>query len=140
MRGKKKRTKLEYKQIITQKATKQAGTTSTSSVNVDYSQMSPRTLWGKIIIYLREHHAVALHIACGDITDVEKVGDKFVVNTAEEFLYELLKSEENYKDLKQAFSSFGINNFEIVKKEKILTKSQQDINILKDIFGNKLII
>lgn len=102
--------------------------------------MSPRTLWGKIIIYLREHHAVALHIACGDITDVEKVGDKFVVNTTEEFLYELLKSEENYKDLKQAFANFGINSFEIVKKEKILTKSQQDINILKDIFGNKLII
>lgn len=102
--------------------------------------MSPRTLWGKIIIYLREHHSVALHIACGDITDVAKDGDKFIINTSEDFLYDLLKSEENYNDLKKAFLNFGINNFEIIKKEKILSKNQQDINNLKNIFGDKLII
>lgn len=102
--------------------------------------MSARTLWGKIIIYLREHHAVALHIACGDITDVSRNGDVFYINTTESFLYDLLKSEDNYIELKKAFSNFGINKFEINKKEKVLTKSQEDINNLKNIFGDKLII
>lgn len=102
--------------------------------------MSARTIWGKVIIYLREHHAVALHIACGDITDVELNGTTFVINTTETFLYDLLKIEENMNELKKALQNFGINNFEIFKKEKTLTKSQEDILNLKQIFGNKLII
>ncbi len=83
---------------------------------------------------------MALHIACGDITDVTKENDIFYINTTEDFLYDLLKSEENYKDLKNALNNFGINKFEIIKKEKKLTKSQEDILNLKNIFGDKLII
>lgn len=108
--------------------------------NILDNNLSPRTIWGKVIIYLREHHAVALHIACGDITDVDHINGKFIINTTEDFLYDLLKSEDNQKELKQALQNFGINDFEINKKEKILSKSQQDIAILKNIFRNKLII
>jgi len=89
---------------------------------------------------LREHHAVALHIACGDITDVEYINGIFYINTTETFLYELLKSQDNIQDLKTALENFGINNFEIIKKEKKLSVTQQDLNILKSIFGDKLII
>ena len=55
-------------------------------------------------------------------------------------MYDLLKSEENLKDLKNAFENFGIKNFEIIKKEKKLSKSQEDLIKLKEIFGNSLII
>lgn len=55
-------------------------------------------------------------------------------------MYDLLKVEENMQDLKRAFESFGINKFEINKKEKVLSKSQEDIKNLKEIFGKKLII
>ena len=113
---------------------------SSRDKSVDIKNISPRTLWGRIIVYLREHHAVALHIACGDITDVSYDGDTFFVNTTENLLYDLLKSEDNLKDLKNAFDNFGIKKFEIIKKEKKLSKSQQDIIKLKEIFGNKLII
>ncbi|MBE7074594.1 MAG: hypothetical protein E7376_01260 [Clostridiales bacterium] len=89
---------------------------------------------------MREHHAVALHIACGDITDVEYINGIFYINTTETFLYELLKSQDNIQDLKTALENFGINNFEIIKKEKKLSVTQQDLNILKSIFGDKLII
>lgn len=106
----------------------------------DVKSLSPRNIWGKVIIFLREHKAVALHIACGDITDVSFDGDTFLINTQESFLYDLLKSEENQKDLQNAFENFGIKNFQIIKKEKKLTKSQQDLKILKEVFGNKLII
>lgn len=93
-----------------------------------------------MIIYLREHHAVALHIACGDITDVEVKNGIFYIYTTETFLYELLKSDDNMQELKKAFESFGVKKFEIVKKDKSLTIPQQDMKILKDVFGNKLII
>lgn len=83
---------------------------------------------------------VALHIACGDITDVEKKDDVLYIYTTEDFLYELLKSEDNFVELKKAINSCGIEKFEIVKKEKVLSKSQEDLKILKGIFGNKLII
>lgn len=111
----------------------QSGRASTSS-------LSPRTVWGKVTIYLREHGAVALHIACGDINDVAFDGEKFVIRTDEDFLYELLKSPENQKDLKEALKSCGIEDFEIVKKEKIFTKCQRDLHKLKQIFGEELII
>ena len=81
-----------------------------------------------------------MHIACGDITDVSYDGETFLINTQEGFLYDLLMSEENEKDLKNAFESFGIKKFEIIKKEKKLTKSQHDLMILKETFGSKLII
>ena len=101
---------------------------------------SARNVWGKVVIYLREHNAVALHIACGDITDVDFDGDTFVINTTDTFLYDLLKSNENVEELKRALKTFGIERFEINKKEKNISKSAQDIAKLKEIFGNKLII
>lgn len=97
-------------------------------------------LWGKVIIYLREHHAVALHIACGDITEVEQVDGVFKIFTTEDFLYELLQAEDNKQELQKALQNFGIQKFEIIKKEKKLNVSAQDLKILKEIFGNKLII
>ena len=102
--------------------------------------MSARNIWGKIIIYLREHHAVALHIACGDITDVSFDGEKFSINIVDEFLFNLINEPENKKDLQAAFTNFDIKHFEIIKKEKVLTKAQQDIARLKEVFGDKLII
>lgn len=92
------------------------------------------------MLWLREHHSVALHIACGDITDVEFDGDTYLINTTESFLYELLQSEDNMKDLKTALSNLGVQKFKVIKKEKKLSKSQEDIITLKQIFGNKLII
>ena len=67
-------------------------------------------------------------------------GKVFKINTTETFLYDLLQSEDNLKDLKQAFENFGIKNFQINKKEKVLSKSALDIAKLKEIFGDKLII
>ena len=100
--SKKKRNKLDYKKLVVQ-----------SAIKSTVASVSPRTLWGQLIIKLRESHSVALHIACGDITDVDYNGETFFINTTDAFLYELLKSEDNMKDLKNAFESFGIKKFEI---------------------------
>lgn len=104
------------------------------------ADVSPRTLWGKVIIYLREHHAVALHIACGDITEVDMQNGVFNIYTTEDFLYELLQSEDNKQELKKALNNFGVQQFEIIKKDKKLPVAQFDLKILKEIFKDKLII
>ena len=64
----------------------------------------------------------------------------FYINTTEDFLYELLKSEENMQELKKAFEFFKINKFEIIKKEKTLSTSEQDLKTLKEIFNDELIV
>jgi len=51
-----------------------------------------------------------------------------------------MQSEDNEKELKNAFLALGIQKFKINKKEKVLTKAQHDIIKLKEIFGDNLII
>lgn len=101
---------------------------------------SPRNIWGKVVIYLREHHFVALHIACGDISDVKIENECFNIYINEDMLYELLQNPTNMQALKNAFESYGISKFQVIKKDKLLSKSQEDLKVLKQIFGNKLII
>ena len=111
-------------------------TNTNNSQNI--TKQSPRDIWGKVIIYLREHHAVALHIACGDITDVDFIDDKFIIRTSEDFIYQLLENEDNKKELYSAFNSLGIKDIEIIKKEKTFTKAQIDLKILREKFGDLL--
>lgn len=54
-------------------------------------------------------------------------------------LYEILMQDENYKELTNAFKNFGINNFKIIKKDKKLSVSEQDLLILKQYFENIII-
>lgn len=101
-------------------------------------KLSPRDIWGKVIIHLRESHFVALYIACGEITDVDIQDGKFVIKTTEEYIYQLLKFEDNVKELNKTFKQLGIDNWEVIKKEKKYTKAQLDLQILKQVVGDKL--
>ena len=49
-------------------------------------KMSAQTLWGKVILYLREHNDRILHVMCGDIRDVEFEGDEFVISSKEDYV------------------------------------------------------
>ena len=106
--------------------------------NNQNDKLSARNIWGRIIVYLREHQFIALHIACGDIYDVEMKDGKFIINTTENFLPKLLEYENNKNALTNAFKSVGIGDYEVIKKEKNFTKSQIDIRILKEIFKDDL--
>lgn len=102
--------------------------------------LSARQIWGKIIIKLREKHFVALHIACGDIVDVSFNGETFTINVTEDYIFELLKSEDNFAELKLIFKDFNIEKIDIVKKDKQLPFMEEDIKVLKKVFGDKLIM
>ena len=107
--------------------------------NVNYKNLSARTLWGKIIVYLREHNNIILHIVCGDITDVSIDGDKFIIKTTEQSIIDMLNEADNYKQLKKAFEYFGFHDIEIQKSKKQIT-DEDNIKILNKYFNNEVII
>lgn len=101
--------------------------------------LSAKTIWGRIVLYLRENKQVALHVACGDITDVQLEGDNLVVNIYDQMLENLLK--DGRRELERALSWQGVN-VNLVLNFKTIQKSEQekDIEKLKKLFGNEIII
>ena len=61
-----------------------------SQKKIQEQTISPRTLWGKIIVYLREHNNLILHIVCGDITDVGMENGKFIIRTQHQNIIDML--------------------------------------------------
>ncbi len=107
--------------------------------STNYKNLSARTLWGKIIVYLREHNNNILHIVCGDITDVSIENDKFIIKTTEQSIIDMLNETDNYKQLQNAFKFFGYENIEIKKSKKQIT-DEDNIKILNKYFNNEVII
>ena len=106
-------------------------------IEVDKTKLSPKNVWGKIVLYLRENKKVALHVACGDITDVAIENNNLVVKTSDDFLIDVLTS--GIKDLENAIRWQGLTlGIEIVKFESQTQKQDKDIVKLKRIFGEKL--
>lgn len=96
-------------------------------------------MWGKIVLYLKEHKQIALHVACGDITDIQINGEKLIINTFEGTLVRLL--EEGKKEIERALRWQGIElDVEIRIKEREIENAQKDIKKLKEVFDDVSII
>ena len=103
------------------------------------TKLSARNVWGKIVLYLKEHKNVALHVACGDITNAQIEGDKLVVKLSDDFLIEIL--ENGRKEIENALRWQGVDlKFEIVRFESAEQKTNKDIKNLQSMFGKKLVI
>lgn len=100
-------------------------------------KLPARSLWGKLTTYLREHNNIVLHIVCGDITDVETENDCFIVNTTQDYIYNLLQEEHNHKEMQKAFEYLGYKKFEIRLKQKGLSH-EDNIKILNKYFNDKV--
>lgn len=103
------------------------------------NELSPRTQWGKLIVYLREHNNIALHVACGDISDVFIENNVFIIRTDQEYIYDMLNTQDNQKQLQEAFLFIGINKYKILKSET-LENTEQIVHKLKEYFGDNVII
>lgn len=91
------------------------------------------------MLFLKEHHQVALHVACGDITDVSIDGDRLVVNASEGMLAQILK--EGRREIENALRWQGLDlKLEVNLIESKNLPMQEDINKLKKLVGNKLTI
>ena len=100
---------------------------------------SAKTVWGKIVLYLKEHKEIALHVACGDITDVQIDGGKLIINTFEGTLVSLL--EEGKKEIERALRWQGLElDVEIKIKQLEVENAAKDIEKLKEVFDDVSIV
>lgn len=91
------------------------------------------------MLFLKEHHQVALHVACGDITDVSIDGDRLVVNAGEGMLAQILK--DGRREIENALRWQGLElKLEVNLIESKNLPQQEDINKLKKLVGDKLTI
>lgn len=106
-------------------------------LEVDKTKLTPKNVWGKVVLYLKENKKVALHVACGDITDVAIEGNKLIVRSSDDFLISVL--EDGIKELENALRWQGLDlQIEIVKFENIKQKQEKDIIKLTKFFNDKL--
>lgn len=91
------------------------------------------------MLFLKEHHQVALHVACGDITNVSIDGDRLVVNAGEGMLAQILK--DGRREIENALRWQGLElKLEVNLIESKNLPQQEDINKLKKLVGDKLTI
>ncbi len=91
------------------------------------------------MLFLKEHRQVALHVACGDITDVSIDGDRLVVNASEGMLAQILK--DGRREIENALRWQGLElKLEVNLIESKNLPQQEDINKLKKLVGDKLTI
>lgn len=99
--------------------------------------MSARDVWGKVVLYLKEHKKVALHIACGDITNARLEDGKLIIRSSDDFLIDVL--ENGRKDIESAIRWQGLDlKFVVEKFESGEQKINKDIKNLQTYFGGLL--
>ena len=85
------------------------------------------------MLYLKERRQIALHVACGDITDVELGQGKLIINVYDGMLLNLLYSGK--RDIESAIRWQGLEmDLEIRVKEMESSVSQRDIKRLQEVF------
>ena len=90
-------------------------------------------------MFLKEHHQIALHVACGDITDVELQNDSLVINVYDGMLVGLL--QDGRREIENALRWQGLDlNVEVNIKVEEKSQEEEDLQTLKKTFGDKLII
>lgn len=101
------------------------------------TKLSANNVWGKIVLYLKEHKKVALHIACGDITNAKIENGDLVIRSSDDFLIDVL--ENGRREIENAIRWQGLDmKFVIEKFESKEQKINKDIKNLQTYFGNIL--
>ncbi len=87
-------------------------------------------------MYLKENRHVALHVACGDITDVSIENGNLIIRTPDKTVLSLL--EDGKRELERALSWQG-REMKVVMEEKIIkpSKVDEDEVMLRKEFGEK---
>lgn len=86
---------------------------------------------------MKEHKKVALHVACGDITNAKIENGKLIIRSSDDFLIDVL--ENGRKEIESAIRWQGLDlNFEVVKFESTEQKITKDIKKLETFFGNRV--
>lgn len=86
---------------------------------------------------MKEHKKVALHVACGDITNAKIENKKLIIRSSDDFLIDVL--ENGRKEIENAIRWQGLDlEFVVVKFESNEQKIGKDIKKIENFFGNKV--
>lgn len=89
------------------------------------------------MLYLKEHKKVALHVACGDITNPIIDGKSLIIRSSDDFLIDVLESGR--KEIENAIRWQGLDlEFEVVKFESNEQKMAKDLKKIERFFANKI--
>ncbi len=103
-------------------------------IEQDLTKVSATNVWGKVVLYLKEHKKVALHVACGDITNATISDGKLIIRSSDDFLIDVLESGR--RDIESAIRWQGLDlKFEVVKFESSQQKIEKDIKKIKSFFN-----
>ncbi len=101
--------------------------------------VSAKTIWGKVVLFLKEHRFVALHVACGDITDVSIEENNLVVHIKDSMLNQLLG--DGRREIENALRWQGLDiGFKLDYRVREKSNEEKDIENLKGKVGQYLII
>ena len=75
----------------------QSGKDANQQPNGDLCEnsLSARTVWGKLVLKLKELNLITLHTACGEIRNVKFLKNVLIVTIQEEYLFKMLTSSIN---------------------------------------------
>ena len=68
-----------------------------------------RSVWGKVLLNLRNNNIINIHSICVEISDVALRDDDFIINMHNSINYETLKKQQNYQYLVDTFRKLGYN-------------------------------
>lgn len=101
--------------------------------------LSASKIWGILTVKLREKNHLTLHTACGEIRDIVREGNHLTASVFEDYLYSILTQENNFDkilfELKQIDDKITL---EFIHKKRSREKFKENLQILKNLFGNKL--
>lgn len=108
-------------------------------VRTTNEELSPRRIWGKLVVRLKEKGLMTLHSACGEQRDVKLVNGKLIVNIRDEFTYNLIKKPENFQkidlELKQINDKINVE-FNLEKRSR--SRLERNLLTLKELFGDEI--
>ena len=89
------------------------------------------------MLYLKEHQQVALHVACGDITEVQIENNELLINIEDGMIYNLLN--DGKRQIENALRWQGLDLNVVINIKKVeLSPVQKDIKKLQELFGDNL--
>jgi len=104
-------------------------------ISAQSGTLSAKNIWGKVVLYLKERKQIALHVACGDITDVVLEKGRLIINVYDGMLVNLLQAGKN--EIENAVRWQGLElEIEICVKEIESNMAQRDIKKIKEVFDN----
>lgn len=89
------------------------------------------------MLYLKEHKKVALHVACGDITNAQIEGNKLIIRSSDDFLIDVLESGR--KEIENAIRWQGLElELAVIKFESSQQLINKDIKKIQSFFTDKV--